>query len=114
MKLPTTLLASVATILLTYSGHTAPTPGSQRNIFIDGSTASLHGNTKARESVAMDVNNSGVVVGFSGGESTDAVNRAFVWTASSGQLQLGTLGGASSRANAVNDSGLVAGTSELS
>lgn len=49
-------------------------------------------------SFALDISNSGVVVGYSGAN-------AFRWTAAEGMVDLGTLGGGSSVATAVNDRG---------
>lgn len=55
---------------------------------------------------AYAINNAGQVVG--------GVTHAFVWTASSGMLDLGTLGGTYSCANAVSSNGYIAGYSWLS
>ena len=56
-------------------------------------------------SKAYDVNNAGQVVGSKG--------HAFVWTASSGLLDLGTLGGSGSAAYAISSNGYIAGMSYL-
>jgi probable HAF family extracellular repeat protein len=73
------------------------------------------------ESLAFGVNDNGEVVGCSditgtggscsAGESGNDVH-AFSWTATGGMVDLGTLGGATSDANAVNDSGQVVGWAE--
>ena len=52
------------------------------------------------ESFANDINNAGLVVGFSG-------NRAFLWKRSTGMTEIPTLSGA----NAINNAGLVVGSS---
>ena len=59
------------------------------------------------------MNASGQVVGQANA-SAGALDQAFLWTQTAGMVDLGTLGGASSAANAVNASGQVAGESELS
>src|SRR3954468_23586034 len=89
-------------------------PVRQAALFVNGSSASLIAATdRDVESRAMDINNSGVAVGFTGAKSGGAVNRAFAWTASTGSFDLGTLGGSSARAVAINDAGVVTGDSEL-
>ena len=62
-------------------------------------------------SQAIDVNDSGQVVGYS--DTPGGASHAFLY--SSGQMQdLGTLGGANSVASGINDSGQVVGYSEVS
>ncbi len=59
------------------------------------------------------VNDNGQVVGHSGYSPTSGgadVNQAFSWTQAGGMVDLGTLGGPQSYAEAVNDSGQVAGS----
>ena len=63
-------------------------------------------------SFARDINDAGVVVGWSYREG-DAVTRAFRWTATSGMHGLGTLGGDDSDAKAVNEAGQVVGWSQV-
>jgi probable HAF family extracellular repeat protein len=64
------------------------------------------------ESAAVDINQSGQVVG----ESSTVVSKgnvlhAFLWQADSGMQDLGTLGGDYSTATGINDGGQVAGHS---
>jgi probable HAF family extracellular repeat protein len=65
-------------------------------------------------SVALAVNASGQVVGWSpiAGDGFDT-QHAFSWTTQGGMVDLGTLGGAKSSATAVNDKGQVVGVSDL-
>ncbi|HLK20209.1 MAG TPA: PEP-CTERM sorting domain-containing protein [Bryobacteraceae bacterium] len=58
-------------------------------------------------SAAYGINNSGVVVGY--GNTGSGAFRGFVWTAGTGMQELGTFGGRSSYAMAVNSSGEVVG-----
>ena len=93
-------------------GKTAPVR--QAALFVNGSSASLVGVMDPNvETRAMDINNSGVAVGFSGPDSGGAANRAFAWTASTGRFDLGTLGGSSARALAINNAGVITGHSEV-
>jgi probable HAF family extracellular repeat protein len=63
---------------------------------------------------ATGINASGQVVGFSGAKPDDSsTNRAFIWSASTGMLDIGTLGGASAQAFGINDSGFVTGTAQV-
>ena len=63
-------------------------------------------------SEAHDINDDGLVVGFSQTQSADTV--AFVWRADVGMQALGTLGGPYSTASAINASGQIVGTSRTS
>lgn len=63
-------------------------------------------------SFARDINDAGVVVGWSLREG-DAATRAFRWTATWGMHGLGTLGGNNSDAKAVNELGQVVGWSQV-
>lgn len=63
-------------------------------------------------SFARDINDTGVVVGWSQREG-DLVTRAFRWTAASGMHGLGTLGGTISDAKAVNEAGQIVGWSQV-
>jgi probable HAF family extracellular repeat protein len=60
-------------------------------------------------SVALGINDSGQVAGWS---DTDSVEHAFLWTESGGMKDLGTLGGGFSGAIGINNSGQVVGESE--
>ena len=53
------------------------------------------------------------VIGFSGSKPDAAESRAFVWSALTGMVDIGTLGGAYAQANAINDAGFVTGTSQV-
>jgi len=59
----------------------------------------------------MSINNAGQVVGWSILPSN--LIHAFLWTSSGGMQDLGTLGGNSSFAFAINDVGAVTGSSDL-
>ena len=52
------------------------------------------------------------VVGFSGPKPDADNSRAFVWSAFTGMLDMGTLGGAYAQAHAINDAGFVTGTAQ--
>ena len=56
-------------------------------------------------SKTADINDSGQVVGMSGVANGDV--HAFLWTASDGMVNLGTLGGDQSEAVAINNAGQV-------
>jgi probable HAF family extracellular repeat protein len=62
---------------------------------------------------ANGINASGQVVGFSGPKLDGSNSRAFSWNASTGMLDLGTLGGAYAQAYSINDSGFITGNSEI-
>jgi probable HAF family extracellular repeat protein len=62
---------------------------------------------------ANSINASGQVVGFSGPKLDGDDSRAFIWSASTGMQDLGTLGGAYAQAFAINDSGFVTGNSQI-
>jgi probable HAF family extracellular repeat protein len=66
---------------------------------------------KGYASAAHDVNGHGQVVGESATASGDV--HAFLWTAGRGMIDLDTLGGPTSAANAINDRGKIVGTSTL-
>ena len=61
---------------------------------------------------ANDINASGQVVGFSSPTRDDENSRAFIWTASTGMIDIGTLGGAFAQANAINDTGFITGSAQ--
>jgi probable HAF family extracellular repeat protein len=64
-------------------------------------------------SQANGINAMNQVVGFSGPKRAIDESRAFIWTDKTGMIDIGTLGGAYARANAVNDIGFVTGTSQI-
>lgn len=81
----------------------------------DGSVAQVLGtlgNAATGASYANDINNSGTVVGFSSAVSADgkAATHAYVWTAAGGMVDLGS-GTTTSKAQAINDLGVVVGSS---
>jgi probable HAF family extracellular repeat protein len=63
-------------------------------------------------SIAYAINDDGVVVGESA-TGRDGVPHAFEWTQETGMIDLGTLGGLNSFAQAVNGKGVVAGNSDV-
>jgi probable HAF family extracellular repeat protein len=63
------------------------------------------------EGGAFGINSSGQVVGYIEHAFVISGNAAFSWTAATGMRWVATLGGAENTANAVNDSGLIVGSS---
>ena len=53
------------------------------------------------------------VVGYSGLKRDSAESRAFIWTSTTGMIDIGTLGGVFAQAFAINDAGFVTGTSQV-
>ena len=83
-------------------------------LFRNGKIADLGTLKGGVYSRATGINASGQVVGFSGAKPDDSsTNRAFIWSASTGMLDIGTLGGASAQAFGINDSGFVTGTAQV-
>lgn len=62
---------------------------------------------------ATGINGMFQVVGFSGQGRDIAQSRAFIWTANTGMIDLGTLGGAYAQAYAINEAGWVTGTAQI-
>jgi len=95
----------------------APVPGTKTArhavIFKEGSVTDLgvlkRGGAYSR---ANGVNRAGQVVGFSGPALDSASSRAFIWSSSTGMLDLGTLGGAYAQALGINDAGMVTGNAQ--
>jgi probable HAF family extracellular repeat protein len=61
---------------------------------------------------ANGINATGQVVGYSGQQRDSSESRAFMWTAQTGMVDIGTLGGAYAQAYAINDAGYVTGASQ--
>ena len=64
-------------------------------------------------SYGYGINDSKQVVGSSGFAAPSTSTHAFIWDASNGLLDLGTLGGQYAQARSVNNAGLVTGTSQI-
>ena len=62
---------------------------------------------------ANGINAIGQVVGYSGRDLDSSESRAFIWTAQTGMIDIGTLGGAHAQANAINDAGYITGTAQI-
>ena len=63
---------------------------------------------------ATGINASGQVVGYSGAKPDDnSTDRAFGWSWGTGIFDIGTLGGQTAQAFAINDAGFVTGTSQI-
>ena len=61
---------------------------------------------------ANGINAIGQVVGYSGLQRDSSESRAFVWSAQTGMIDIGTLGGAYAQAYAINDAGYITGASQ--
>ena len=61
---------------------------------------------------ANGINAIGQVVGYSGLQRDSTESRAFVWSAQTGMIDIGTLGGAYAQAYAINDAGYITGASQ--
>lgn len=89
---------------------TFPGPVS-RGFFYDGAAVRDIGTLGGAETLALDLNNAGQVTG--GSFLANGSEHAFFWSAGGGMLDLGVLpGAANSRATAINNLGVVTGTSE--
>lgn len=91
---------------------TFPGPGTvSRGYFYNGAAVRDVGTLGGAETVALDLNNAGQVTG--GSYLAGGSEHAFVWSAGGGMLDLGVLpGAANSRGMAINNLGVVTGTSE--
>lgn len=82
-----------------------------RGYFYDGAAVQDIGTLGGADTLAIDVNDAGQVTGSS--NLADGSEHAFLWSAGGGMLDLGVLpGAANSRAVAINNLGVVTGTSE--
>ena len=63
--------------------------------------------TLGRHSIATALNDQGQVVGYSG--VANGLNHAFLWSATAGMRDLGSIGNTNSRATAINSHGQVMG-----
>jgi probable HAF family extracellular repeat protein len=61
---------------------------------------------------ANGINAMGQVVGYSGQQRDSSESRAFLWTAQTGMMDIGTLGGGYAQAYAINDAGYITGASQ--
>jgi probable HAF family extracellular repeat protein len=59
------------------------------------------------------INNAGEVVGHSGPDLITSNTRAFIWDATNGMRDLGTLGGQFAKAFSINNSGIATGTAQI-
>jgi len=82
-------------------------------LFNNGSVKDLGTLKNQTFSRANGINGFNQVVGFSGASLDSPKSRAFFWSASTGMIDLGTLGGAYAQAFAINDSGFITGNSQL-
>ncbi len=90
-----------------------PTTPNHAALFRGGAPIDLGVLPGALFSRANAANSNGYVVGYSGSELDSDNSRAFVWTNSTGMLDLGTLGGPYSQAMAVNDAGYATGNASI-
>jgi probable HAF family extracellular repeat protein len=98
-------------------GAATTATGATHAYLLSGGSMTDLGTFGGQVSAAYDINNGAVVVGyatFAAGAAGQTFH-AFRWTASTGLLDLGALGGASRRsiAHAVNERGQVVGASEI-
>ena len=90
-----------------------PTTPNHAALFRGGTPLDLGVLPGALFSRANAVNSNGYVVGYSGSEFDSDNSRAFVWTVSTGMLDMGTLGGPYAQAMAINDAGYATGTASI-
>jgi len=99
-------------------GQVAFTLSGRRALFYDGTRIMDLGTLGGSIAGAGDVNNAGQVVGSSslpgdapGIPTVEPFSHAFLWSRSTGMIDLGTLGGTRSGAGSINERGQVAGNS---
>ena len=90
-----------------------PTTPNHAALFKGGAPIDLGVLPGALFSRANAVNSNGYVVGYSGSEFDSDNSRAFVWTGSTGMLDMGTLGGPYAQAMAINDAGYATGSASI-
>lgn len=98
----------------TFGGAPGTRSGSIRRaaLFTEGKATDLGVLKRAGNySRANGINVSGQVVGFGGPALDSTSSKAFIWSSSTGMVDLGTLGGPYAQAWGINDSGYVTGNS---
>lgn len=97
------------------AGRSGPSPDDARAaLFLHGNAYSL-GTLGGSTSAATDINDSSVVVGFSG--LANGAEHAFIYDShhpGAGMRDLGTLGGMNSIAGSINDHGVIVGQADTS
>jgi probable HAF family extracellular repeat protein len=88
-------------------------PRSHAALFKGGTVTDLGVLPGQLYSRANGMNARGQVVGFSSLQRDSSESRAFLWTAQSGMIDIGTLGGAYAQANAINDTGFITGAAQI-
>lgn len=88
-------------------------PRSHATLWKDGVPTDLGVLNNQVYSRANGINAVGQVVGYSGLERDSTQSRAFMWSAQTGMIDIGTLGGAYAQAYAINDGGAITGGSQL-
>ena len=88
-------------------------PRSHAALFKSGTVTDLGVLPGQLYSRANGINARGQVVGFSSLQRDSSESRAFTWTAQSGMIDIGTLGGAYAQAYAINDAGFITGNAQI-
>ena len=87
-------------------------PRSHAAIFKGGVPTDLGVLQNQLYSRANGINAAGQVVGYSGLQRDSSESRAFMWSSQTGMIDIGTLGGGYAQAYAINDAGLITGSSQ--